>query len=80
MLKKHLKLDSTINTLNQKVEELTAELAAHKNSSDSMNNELRQNTEALAKLKQDSIASEDKYSQLNNKYTSLNTNYTLAEY
>lgn len=77
LLKEIIEHDSTIKTLNQKVEELKAELAANKNSSDSMNNELRQNMDALAKLQHDknddSMASEKKYTQLNTTYSQLNT-------
>src|SRR5665647_1653694 len=76
LLKERIKLDSTINTLNQKVNELTAEVAAHNNSSDSMKNELRQSVETLAKLKLDSITSVNNYTQLNNNYAQLNNKYT----
>jgi predicted nuclease with TOPRIM domain len=75
LLKENILLDSTIKTLNQKVKELSDELAANKNSSDSMNNQLHQNVEALAKLQydknDDSIAFEKKYTQLNTNYTQL---------
>ena len=80
LLKENILLDSTIKTLNQKLKEMEAEVTANKNSFDSMNNELHQNMETLSKLQHDkhddSLASENRYTDLNTKYTQLNTNYT----
>jgi len=76
LLKKNIVLDSTISALNKRIEELTAELGGNKNFSDSINNELRYNSEAVARLRQDSITSGNNYTELNNKYTVLNTDYT----
>jgi ABC-type phosphate transport system ATPase subunit len=80
LLKENILLDSTISNMNQKMKELTAQLIANKNSSDSMNNALHQNGEALTKLQQakhdDSVASENRYTDLNTKYTQLNTSNT----
>jgi Novel STAND NTPase 1 len=80
LLKQNILLDSTINNLNQKMKELAGELSANKNSSDSMNNALHQHIEALVKLQSDkhddSLASENRYAELNTKYTQLNNNFT----
>ena len=84
LLRENILLDTTIKNLNQKVNELTNELAvqsaAHKTASDSMNNALHQNGEALTKLQQakheDSVASENRYTDLNTKYTQLSTSNT----
>jgi hypothetical protein len=77
LLKENILLDSTIKGLNQRMKEMETELAANKNSSDSMNNALHQNAEALTKLQEakhdDSVASENKYTELNTKYTQLTT-------
>ena len=84
LLRENILLDTTIKNLNQKVNELTNELAvqsaAHKTASDSMNNALHQIGEALTKLQQakheDSVASENRYTDLNTKYTQLSTSNT----
>ena len=80
LLKQNILLDSTISNMNQKMKELTAELTAHKNSSDSMKNALNQHADALLKLQQekhdDSVASENRYTDLNTKYTQLNISNT----
>jgi hypothetical protein len=80
LLKERLILDSTINSLNQKVNEMTIELNAHKNSSDSMDNMnkelLRSREDALSKLKQDSSVYANNFDQLNKKYADLNNSYT----
>ena len=80
LLKERLILDSTINSLNQKVNEMATELNAHKNSSDSMGNMnkelLKSREDALSKLKQDSISYANNFDQLNKKYADLNNSYT----
>jgi len=84
LLKQNILLDTTVKSLNQKVNELTSELAAqaatNKTASDSMNNAMHQNAAAFSKLQHDksddSAASENKYAGLNTKFTQLNASNT----
>src|SRR6185437_4670894 len=86
LLKENILLDSTIKSLNQKVNELTSEITAqsatNKTALDSMNNALHQYTAILAKLQHDksddSLAAENKYADLNTKYTQLNATNTQS--
>jgi hypothetical protein len=74
--KQNIISDSVIKMLNEKVRELTTELALNKSSSDSSNSELHQNIENLVRAKRgDSLSAQNNYEQLNKKYTDLNNTY-----